>query len=271
MSEHKHSFFYPLVFPFFQERWFSRTWWLGLITMIPVFNLIMLSGWRFTLVRRMSQGEKEILPTSAVLSFLKYGLVLWAMGGVYVLVPILLVMATGSGEIGAIIEVVKWLFGTLSGAEGLISGSEMLTNFGIGLVIRTSIELVWLLVSMPIYRIAMIRYAINGRVGGFLNIPLNAAIAAKYSGRMIMMWVFGFFMVAFIAVTTVLLTATVVLAVIAPIFGVLVYYWSTGFEYGHLAHDMKTAMDAKPQLEDEVPAPLALAGGSLETPQEESV
>lgn len=239
MKDHNHGYFYPLIFPFYQKNWVRKTWWLCLIAVVPMVDLILLSGWRLNLIKRIVRNENEILPTADIVSFFKGGLVLWLFGISYVLVPFLLIMSTGTGELGAIIEIVKWLANYLTGTENTLAWHELLNEQGTYFVIRTLIEIAWLLVSMPIYRMGMLRYAITGKVGCFINIPLNAYLALKYGWKIILMWVFGVFMVAFVMITTTILAATVIFAVLAPIFGLLVYYWATGYEYGHLAQEMK--------------------------------
>ncbi len=65
-----------------------------------------------------------------------------------------------------------------------------------------------------------------------------------------MMWIFKIFMIIFVGITTSLLVASVFLAIFAPMFGLCVYYWSTGFELGHLAERIKLDMMNNPDDKD---------------------
>ena len=54
-------------------------------------------------------------------------------------------------------------------------------------------------------------------------------------------------MLAFIGLMTSIISLTVVLTPLAHIFGLLVYFWVTGYEYGHLAHDIEKRMERQPE------------------------
>ena len=100
------------------------------------------------------------------------------MGFAYVLAPLFLITLTGSGEVGDIIETGKWLFGFAMGEETK-SSEQMLQDQGTNFATRSTIEFGWMFISIPIYRLGMLRYAITGTIRSFSNIPLNAALAMR--------------------------------------------------------------------------------------------
>ena len=106
------------------------------------------------------------------------------------------------------------------------------------MITRFVIEMVWLVISLPLYRIAMIRYALTGKKRVFLNLPYNGFLVLRFIKPVVMMWIFGIILTAMFTLMTLIMTSTVVLIPFIPLIILLVYYYSTGYEYGHLAHDI---------------------------------
>lgn len=245
MSNHNHNYFYPLVFPFYQEKWFSKTWWLNIIALVPIVNLILFSGWRYCLIRNMAHQESSILPDANILSFFRYGLILWFVATIYLIVPMILIFTVGSGVGGSIMELGSWFAGTITQDPNVVATDEMLVKQSSDFGIRLMIEIVWLFISVPILNTGLARYAVTGNVSTLFNLPANMMYATKHLGAHFMMWVFKFFMIIFVGIVTTILVASVLLAILAPMFGLLVYYWSTGFELGHLAKRINSDMCIK--------------------------
>lgn len=242
MSSNNHNFFYPLIFPFFQKKWFSKTWWLNLIALVPVVNLILFSGWRYHLIKNIVEDEKDILPEARIISFFKHGVILWCVAILYLIIPMILIFSVGSGVGGSIMELWAWAVGTATQDPNTIATDEMLKNQSSDFAIRFAMEIIWVIVSIPILSTGLARYAITGKVSTLLNVPANAMYAVKYVGAHIMMWIFKIFMIIFVGIVTSLLVTSVFLAIFAPMFGLCVYYWSSGFELGHLAKRIKFDM-----------------------------
>ena len=243
MSKNNHNFFYPLVFPFYQKKWLSRTWWLNLIAIIPIVDLIIFTGWRRKLIRNMAYNEEHILPKAELLSFFKHGIILWIVATLFLIIPMILIFTVGSGAGGSIIEFGSWFVGLVTQDPNTISTKEMLASQGNDFIIRVLIEIVWALVSIPILSTGLMRYAITEKIGTLFNLPVNTMYAIKYIGPHFMMWIFKFFLIIFVAVVTSLLISSVVLAILAPMFALSIYYWSTGYEFGHLAEKIKMDME----------------------------
>lgn len=235
----KHNFFYPLVFPFYQKKWFSKTWWLNLIALVPVINLILFSGWRYHLIKNMVEHKENILPEANILSFFKQGVVLWCVATLYLIVPVILIFSAVGGSIT---EVGSWAMGVITQDPNTVATDQMLINQASYFGIRLAIEAIWVVISIPILSTGLVRYAITGKISTLLNFPANAMYASKYIGSHFMMWVFKVFLVIFVGIVVSMLVASVLLAVFAPMFGLCVYYWSTGFELGNLAKRIKNDM-----------------------------
>jgi len=242
LNNKNHNFFYPLVFPFYQNRWFSKIWWLNLIALVPVVNLILFSGWRYHLIKKMVTHEQNILPEPKILSFFKHGIILWCVATVYLIVPMILIFSVGSGVISSTLEFGSWVVGTVTQNPNTTTTSEMLSNQTSNFGIRLIIDIIWVVLSVPILSTGLARYAITGNISTLLNFPANAVYATKYVGAHIMMWIFKIFMIIFVSIVTSLLVTSILLAVFAPMFGLCVYYWSSGFELGHLAERIKNDM-----------------------------
>ncbi|MFT7559751.1 MAG: hypothetical protein ACI93R_001666 [Flavobacteriales bacterium] len=244
-----HGFFYPFVFPFYQKQWFGKTWWLAVLALIPIVDLILLKGWRFVLVQRMAVSEEQILPNADIGAFFKYGCVLWFMSIVYLIIPTIIIFSFGAGELGNLFSALKCLWVSVFGSSADASLYRCLKTEAEELVTRVIIEFIWLIVAAPLYRVAMIRYAISGNKRVFLNLPVNAFIVLRHLKYFIMMWVFGLVMTAALVLVTMVMVATAVLIPLIPLVVLLVYYYTTGYEYGHLAHDLvelkKSSSDTK--------------------------
>lgn len=232
------GFFYPLIFPFKEQGWFGRFWWLVLLTLIPILDFVLLRGWRLLLVKNMAMGKESILPTADIGNMFKYGLVLWLMTGFYVIIPTIIIFSVGAGELGNLIAAIGCIWNSVFGSEADIGLYPCLKAEAHDLAIRVSIEVVWLLVSGTLYRIAMIRYAITGKKRVFLNLPFNALLALRYLGTFIFMWLFGIVLAIFFFVLATAMSFTIVLAPFVPLVILLVYYYSTGYEFGALAYKM---------------------------------
>lgn len=237
-----HGFFYPFVFPFYQKQWPVKTWWVAVLALIPILDLAILRGWRLALVRNMANSTDEtvddILPFADVITFFKHGCILWFMTGFYVIIPTIIIFSAGAGEFGNLIDALGCLWTGVFGTSEEFFLFTCIKEEAGDMLVRFTIEIIWLLVSTTLYRVAMIRYAISGKKRVFLNLPVNAFIALKHIKTFLTMWVFGFVLTAFFILLATLMTMTVVLTPLIPLVLLVVYYYATGYEFGHLAHDI---------------------------------
>jgi hypothetical protein len=200
-------------------------------------DFIFLRGWRLALVRNMARSEETILPAPKIGRLFIDGLLLWCITGIYLVVPTLIIFASGSGSLGDAFEAIQFIWSYLTETSTQPVEAFMTTQVK-SFIIRFAVEIIWITISAPIYRIGMIRYATTMKISSFFNIPFNAIIALRHIVTFIKMFIFNFIMLLFIALVIAISTATVILAPIAALLGLIIYYYSTGYEYGQLAQKM---------------------------------
>jgi hypothetical protein len=245
-----HGFFYPFVFPFYQKNWPKKTWWLAVLALIPILDLAFLNGWRLILIKKMSAGDEEILPDPDVGTFFLKGCVIWFMTFVYLIIPTLIIFGFGAGEIGNLFSALGCFWTSIFGNaqdQGLYMCLKTEAN---EMMLRIVIEIIWLLVAGTLFRVAVIRYAITNKKSVFLNLPFNTFLALRHIKAFIMMTIFKWIMLAAFTLVAMLMAMTVVLIPFIPLVLLLVYYYTTGYEYGHLGHDIAHKMkQQQPSIE----------------------
>jgi len=204
----------------------ARIWILPLLGLIPILNVILLRGWRADLIRQMGRRRPDYWPRPIHIGwFALDGLVLWAASLLYAL-PHLALILIHLAEI-------------IHAADKVNSGREdptyLLMTFGWVLLVST----IYHLISWPMFRVAMIKYAVGGNVWAFINIPGNLLTVLRFPH-----WLIALF---FITLGLHLAAAVVsfVLGLIPFIGGILAiiaippaYYLASGYAYGTLAERM---------------------------------
>ncbi len=232
-----------LAFPFRQQRWLARIWWLSFLGFIPLIDLIILRGWRLDVVRRFSCGDRQLLPDLRnLMRFAVDGAILWTMTLIYTVVPFLIIMAAGQGVLTSLLEILRWFQAAATGAQ-TIAFKELLSQEGGRLAGRLAIEAVYFVVAWPIYRAGMIRYAATGRILSFFRILANARFVATNLKEFVKMALYVIPTWIVIAGLSAMFSATGFGALLVPAICLPLYYWSTAFEYGHLAQILVRRMN----------------------------
>ena len=248
-EDHGHGFFYPFVFPFYQKNYLPKIWWIPVLALVPILNLILLQGWRFALVSRMTAHKEQILPDADIGLFIRKGAVLWMMTSFYVIIPTIIIFSVGAGELGSLFRGLgcfwTWIFGDNTSPPL----HTCLANEADTMIVRLIIEFIWLIVQGTLFKVALIRYAISGKKRVFLSLAVNAGIALYHIKTIVMMIVFGLVMSALFLLATSMMLATVVLTPFIPLILLVVYYYATGYEYGHLGHDITSFRKKKAVIE----------------------
>jgi serine/threonine protein kinase len=241
----EHGFFAPVTFPFKIPDWPSRLWVVPFLAYIPIADLIFLRGWRLELVRRMGRGERNPLPTVTRLedyfSFFFQGCVLWFMTFLYAGVPFIIIFSTGSGFWGGFFELLGWGWDFLFSRQEQRALGDVLSDNAKRAAVRLGIEFAWLVISSPLYRAAMIRYAFTGGIGAFFSIPSNVAFVYRNRNLFGKVYLFSFAFGILSSIAASLLAMTGIGVALIPLLVLTVYYYSTGYEYGHLAQDVQSA------------------------------
>lgn len=228
-----------LRLPFRQERWPEKVWWLPVVGFIPIIDLLIFRGWRLDATRRIGLGEPSVLPDGRdVVRFLRNGTILWTMTLIYFIIPFLIIFATGTGTLRSLRQVAHWLYLTLLTTQTTTPLTEVLDQEFGRFLARVAIEGAWVVVSWPLYRAGMLRFAITGNPLSFFRILANLAVVLKNLKAFFVLFLYELPTFLLMATASALLAATGFGAVLVPAISMPLYYWITAFEYGHLAHEL---------------------------------
>lgn len=218
-------------FPFRQANWPERLWLPPLIFFLPFVNVIVMRGWRLEVARRLGRGWSDRLPEpSGFGRYLLDGLVLWLMTGLYLIPQFVLLLFFGFGPLGALLAVLVWLF-----TPERVSFFTLLGQIGFGTLLQALLPLVYWLVTYPLYRVAMVRYAYTGSVGVFFDVANNLNIARQHLGLVLQIYLFEQLSAFLFVVLCALLAPTVIGALAIPLLLFPALYWTTGYLFGSLA------------------------------------
>lgn len=234
---HHTGFLAAIQFPFREPDGLARVWWLALIDYIPLVDLVILRGWQLEVVGRLARGQKPALPEPALmLQFLRKGLLLWTMTLLYSLVPIGITNLMGWGGVLAFIADVGTLFSILkNGGEGFF---QFFKDQFVESLLVAAVNLIWILLSFPLYRAAMIRYSLTQSAWTFADLLGNVRFLAAFPGSFLKLYMYSVVLTSLIAVVSGLLLLTGIGALLIPIFAGPVYFWTNAAEYGHLGNKL---------------------------------
>jgi hypothetical protein len=224
-------------------------WIFGLLSYVPVVNLIIARGWRLEMVHRVGWEYKQPLPEAKdIFRFLLNGLMLWMVTGLYILFPFVLVRLLGLEGWSALYEDAKYvffLFVDLLTKESMTFSRffNLLGSFIINELLEALyvflIQNIWLVIYIPLYRVAMVRYALTKNL--FLShLSLLANVRFFYNNfiDIILLYVF-MFVGGFVTLAIDGLLAMSVIGIpLIPIVTTYMYFWYTGYEYGMLGRKM---------------------------------
>jgi len=242
------AYLYSFIYPFTQKDWIQKMWLFAVISYIPVVNLIIARGWRLEFVHRLGLDFERPLPSPRdTVKFFTNGLLLWLITGLFLFIPIFIISKLGLGgfrEFWKDIYHVLTLFwdciwGNISISEFFRSlvafiKNELLESAGVFLI-----ENIYLIIYLPLYRIGMIRFALTKNLAAS-HLAFGKNLRFIYRNFLEVVLLYCFFVVEFLVILLVdsLLALTVIGIPLIPIVTVYMYYWSTGYEYGHIARLM---------------------------------
>ncbi|MEO0587007.1 MAG: DUF4013 domain-containing protein [Planctomycetota bacterium] len=119
-----------------------------------------------------------------------------------------------------------------------------------GILVAQSIApTLYLVLVWPLYRVAMVRYALTGNVLAFFLIPQNLILGCRLLAPLLIVFFIWLFMRLLLLPIYIVLAFTVVLYPFANAIALPIHCWTTGYLYGQLAREMA------PMLSGRVPAP----------------
>ena len=237
------------VYPFVQRDWVLKMWLFVALSYVPVINLIVARGWRKDYIYRIGWRCNAVLPSPLdTLRFLKDGIKLWVATAIYLMIPLLIISIIGIGGIvdlwNDIVYVATLLFDYVWRRSVETSAFlEQLWSFTKTELLHTIyvvlIENVYLIIYIPMYRVAMIRFSITDRlIASHLSIIKNLRFLFVNLIEILLMYAFNVFNFVLIIVIDFLLAASVVGSPLIPVVTFYMFFWNTGYEYGLLAQTM---------------------------------
>lgn len=242
-------FFVAPVYPFLQSDWPWKMWIFGALAYIPFLNVIIARGWRMEYIRRLGWHDENVLPAPQdTLKFLFNGIFLWMATGVFLAVPIVIIVGFGLGgwldlwnDLLTLLQLTSdyfWIgrltFREFANALWVFVIFELISE-----ILAFLIENIWLIIYIPIYRIGTIRFALTGKLlKSHLAIRRNLRFLYNNLLDILLMYAFNVFNFILVLVVDTILAFTVVGAFLIPIVTFYMTYWNTGYEYGLLARVM---------------------------------
>lgn len=243
------AFIVAPVYPFLQRGWITRMSLFIALSYVPLVNLIVARGWRMEYVRRLGWNCHDVLPSPRhVLRYLGNGLLLWLAHGAFLLVPAVVIVAFGLGGWRNVwndtvyVATLTWDY-LWAGGMGTGEYLSLLWRTVVGRLLASAtaflIENIWLVVYVPVYRIGMIRFSLTGRlIRSHLAVWRNLRFLFRNFADIVLMYAFNVFNFVLVFVVDVMLAATVVGAGLVPVVTCYMFYWNSGYRYGHLARRM---------------------------------
>jgi hypothetical protein len=235
------------IFPFIQKDWIRKMWLFFTISYVPILDYIVIRGWRLQYVHNLGWKKENPLPEPKLLfKFTKNGILLWIMTGVYLTIPFILLRVLGWDGFVDLLKDIWTFLGLIWNIiiDGFNSSHyEELWKFikteFLHEILTLLVNTIFLIIYVPFYRIGMIRYALTNEIlKSHLSIFKNIKFLVKNFFYIIMLYFLLLLKVIVILVVDIVLTATVIGIILIPIATVYMFYWNTGFEYGHLAQLM---------------------------------
>jgi len=237
------------IYPFLQSDWLWKMWIFGVLSYIPLLNVIIARGWRMEYVHRLGWRYENVLPAPQdSLKFLFNGIRLWLATGVFLAIPIVIIVGFG---LGGWLDLWNDLVTLLRLAGDYFLNSRLTTNEFVNAlwifvrnelisqILAFLIENIWLIIYIPIYRIGTIRFALTGKLlRSHLAIRRNLRFLYNNLLDILLMYSFNVFNFMLVLVVDAVLAFTVVGAFLIPIVTFYMTYWNTGYEYGLLARIM---------------------------------
>jgi hypothetical protein len=202
--------------PFQDQNWIGRYWIVPVLALVPVINLIMLRGWRLENTANLARQRTPSLPAPELFFiFLLKGALLWLMTAVY----------HAPHAVFLLIHAAQLFHAAEQGQDALIHELAV-----VGIVTVAASIITW-----PLYRIAMMRYAATGSLWSFVLVPQNAIIGLRYMHLFIGLW----FCAALLNIVNLLilgaLSLTGIGVLVALVFTVPIYYAATAHLYAQVA------------------------------------
>lgn len=254
------GYLYSFYFPLTIQGWFSKLWWVSLLLFMPFINVLLMRGWRLELMSRIARGDTDPLPpASGIPKYLLKGMLLWTLTFSFTIIPMLIIVSLGIGEIVDTLGDIYTFCTILIGASDTTLTS-FVVNEGFETIACACIAGLWGIVSSPLYRVGMIRHGISGQIRDFWNLPESVRFIIRHPWAILRLYTLSAVSWGGAIFLAGLLASTGFGALVAFLVLPVMYFSSTGYEYAQLARLMKseTAIQQKPAATPAHPLGLAV-------------
>lgn len=232
-----------LIYPFRDKRWLRKMWPLLILPLIPILgvgSIIFYNGWRLEMIKNIASGRLE-LPDLDLVKIFKNGLILWGIFSLYIFVPGLLCAILGiSGPLAFIADVYEIY------QQGFSSWSE---DAIFDLLLAVSIYLIWALISVPMYHVGMIRFALSKQWYDLINLPINFVVLIRYGFSFLKYYLYALILSLIIIAVDMVFALTGIGLFFITLITISGYYVCSAYELGQLARKMTKKEPVKFEVE----------------------
>ncbi len=236
------EFLAALTFPFRQANWPTRFWWVPLVNYFPPLSWLIMRGWRVDIVRRAVREDVHPLPNGKDIGkFLAEGFVLMLMVLLYWLPLTVFMMIFGLSRLRTMLDVLWWAIQTFFTGDGTVSFWTLVLDVVTQLLITGIVPAIYWLLCYPIYRMAVLRFAITGRPIVFFQLLRNFRLFLRFASDMMLLFFLDFMIMRVVRwFLNALLIATGFGAILVPGISFPAYFWVTAHLFGQIAKKVVT-------------------------------
>ncbi|MCG8460648.1 MAG: hypothetical protein MI919_30570, partial [Holophagales bacterium] len=160
-----------------QWRRLLGVWFLPAAQLLPGFASVLNRGWRLELVRR---GPGADLPEGKYWPrYLANGAVLWGMSFLYLLPVTILLLLDSFSWLFEMVALVQYALGVILSADPATGLGSMLAEGGLDFLLKSGFLVFYPIATWPLYRVAMLRYAMTRRWRVFVPGPTNLRLTRR--------------------------------------------------------------------------------------------
>ena len=226
-----------VLFPRRNFEQLKEAWYLPLVQFVPGIASIVNRGWRLQLI---AQPDEELIPKPQDLPrCLLYGLVLWGMYSLYLLPQLLFLILDRFEWIFDLIGVVQYVVGVVLNRTPASGLGTFLSDVGMGFLLKSGFLVFYPIASWPFYRVAMLRYARDKDFTVFFDFPTNWKIVTRSYSLLMHVYLQQKLVWLLAGVVTILVSWTVVGAVLIPLAILPLRLLVSGLLYRNLATKLR--------------------------------
>ncbi len=208
---------------------------------LPGFGTLLSSGWAIDAIRRRARREPLLIPQLGdIASFFKHGIVVVVMALLYFGIPVgIFVWLTEVSFLGQVAQLWALIVDVWHGRPHQTFGAFLLQR-AIALITHSAVPGIYVVLAIPMFFVARLRYAISNRLSSFFDLIGNATVCLQHIGQILLYLFFA----TLIRGTLSFIGGTLIGTVI-PIFLGGASVWILAYVAGQLAAEIKTSRPPK--------------------------